>query len=556
MNFDGTGRDFYRGAARPARRLLLLLVVMLAGPVVPAAGAYGAAPEGLAQSIPPQPLSDALWSFARQTGLQLSYVSSITANKMTRGAAAHLAPREALAALLDGTGIRFEFLNARMVRLYVDDAHPPSPPPGAPVDPPPPESHADGGSGTLPPVEVRGSPHLPRPRTPPPSEKERRMLEAAARELESRLEASHRLYGRADLDRYLQRVADRLVASDPEPPPAPVRVRAIKDVSANAFALPDGSVYVTTALLCQLGSEAEVATVLSHEITHFTHSHALTELRKENRAAAVAGTVTFAFELLLAIVAAHNGVTPSANPSLFQLPAEAANIWVLASVSGYSRDLEREADYEGLRRMAAAGYDVNGGIAAFEHLAVAAREENAPHPGHFASHPLLEERITSYRALVDDEYSDSAGPPNLYGRDEYRAQTQGLGLDQVQVLMEAGLMQRAQALVDAVVADGDSARGAYLQGEVARRTVPQTEESEARAIAAYGRAVAMSEAPPAALRQLGILYRRRGDRAAADAAFRAYLERAPQATDAPLVRLYLQALAAPEAASASAGREP
>jgi iron complex outermembrane receptor protein len=80
----------------------------------------------LTKAISPQPVADALAAFAHQTGLQLVYVSEIVRSRMSKGAPAGLAPAEALARLLDGTGLGFEFLNARTIRIFVSVAVKPS----------------------------------------------------------------------------------------------------------------------------------------------------------------------------------------------------------------------------------------------------------------------------------------------------------------------------------------------------------------------------------------------------------------------------------------------
>jgi outer membrane receptor protein involved in Fe transport len=80
--------------------------------------ATGAEPVRLSADIAPRPLTEALAAFGRQTGLQLIYVSSVAETQHSNGAPAGLAAPAALAQLLDGTGLTFEFLNARTVRIY------------------------------------------------------------------------------------------------------------------------------------------------------------------------------------------------------------------------------------------------------------------------------------------------------------------------------------------------------------------------------------------------------------------------------------------------------
>ncbi len=72
----------------------------------------------LSTAIAPQPLAAALADFAHQAGLQLVYVSQIAAGRTSKGARAGLSPAAALTELLDGTGLTFQFLNERTVRIF------------------------------------------------------------------------------------------------------------------------------------------------------------------------------------------------------------------------------------------------------------------------------------------------------------------------------------------------------------------------------------------------------------------------------------------------------
>ena len=82
----------------------------------------------LAADIPPQPLAEALAAYARQTGLQLVFVSELARGKISKGARAGLTQDAALTQLLDGTGLGFEFMNERSVRILVAKPKLPSTP--------------------------------------------------------------------------------------------------------------------------------------------------------------------------------------------------------------------------------------------------------------------------------------------------------------------------------------------------------------------------------------------------------------------------------------------
>jgi iron complex outermembrane recepter protein len=93
-----------------------LLGVLVWGVFSPAAGAEPSTT--LSADIAPRPLPEALAAFGRQTALQLIYVSSVAETVQSKGARAGLTASDALTQLLDETGLTFEFLNARTVRIF------------------------------------------------------------------------------------------------------------------------------------------------------------------------------------------------------------------------------------------------------------------------------------------------------------------------------------------------------------------------------------------------------------------------------------------------------
>jgi len=110
----------------------------------------------------------------------------------------------------------------------------------------------------------------------------------------------------------------------------------------------------------------------------------------------------------------------------------------------------------------------------------------------------------------------------------------------VAILVDSGNFDRAEKILDAVIATGDSGRAEFLKGEIARRRVPQSDATVERALAAYALAITLPDPPTATYREVGLLRRLRGESADATLAFQNYLERAPLAADAPLIRRYLE----------------
>jgi iron complex outermembrane recepter protein len=95
----------------------LSICVPVALPDVPPALAQVARPSVLTADIPEQPLAQALAAFGQQTGLHLVYVSTVVRDKRCRAVAAGLDVDAALARMLQGTGLRFEYLTPHSIRI-------------------------------------------------------------------------------------------------------------------------------------------------------------------------------------------------------------------------------------------------------------------------------------------------------------------------------------------------------------------------------------------------------------------------------------------------------
>ena len=94
-------------------------------------------------------------------------------------------------------------------------------------------------------------------------------------ELERRIDKSEFLYKNPQALEYLNELTKALTVSEVPVP----RVKILRQAQLNAFALPHGTIYINTGLLARMDNEAQLATVFGHELTHFTHRHALKETR-------------------------------------------------------------------------------------------------------------------------------------------------------------------------------------------------------------------------------------------------------------------------------------
>jgi len=358
-------------------------------------------------------------------------------------------------------------------------------------------------------------------------------LRKDADDIEKRLGTSGLLYGQPELDAYLQGVAEALHRPDD---PGPIRVRVVKGPWPNAFVLPNGASYVTTAMLDMLDNEAQLACVLGHEMTHLVEQHALQEMRAQRTRQ---GWAT-ALAVLIGAVGAYYGGS-QAGAALADLTASAGQLWTISAVSGYSRDNEREADRVGFERLMAAGYDTTQAPVVFELLLARTPDETQGVRPYFATHPRLEERIASFRELAA---AQAGGPAGATHAERYFVAIGDLPIEQALLLIEAEQPALARLGIHRYLdRHPDDARAHFVAGETWRA---QPKESGAidYAIAAYAQAAALPGTPPEALRNKGLLHRERGEDALAREAFEKYIALDPQAVDAGIVRLYLQELSA------------
>lgn len=325
-----------------------------------------------------------------------------------------------------------------------------------------------------------------------------------AGEAQAELDRSGHLYADPDLEAYLLEVARRLEPAEVFQA-IPFRFRVVRDRTPNAFCLPNGAVYVNTGILTLVGDEAELAALLGHEMTHAVERHALKQLRSAENSGA-----------LLNVLSSWTGAA-----------ARPGGLVFMASVAGYSRDLEREADREGLGRVVAAGYDPHDAPRLFERMRDwVTAEKIKPGSAFYASHPRLDERIESMRALA--EASGASG--GEHGVERYGRRTAGVLLDAARGDLAAGRFPSARREAERYLAlRPDDAQGHLALGEIARRE--GAAGGEEAALASYRRAVELDPKAAEAWRGLGLMLRRKGDGPGAREAFEHYLGLAPTAPD-------------------------
>src|SRR2546428_11459898 len=186
-------------------------------------------------------------------------------------------------------------------------------------------------------------------------ESDERALWAKAEKEEEALLKKTKVYDDPMLDEYLARIGDRLTPDQVRAAGGPgFKFGVISDPTLNAFAMPNGHIYVHTGLLSQLDNEAQLATILGHEITHVTNRHAL-KFQRDAQTKQIAYTVA-AIAASIGIAAAAGSRAKTGDPVGAAVIGQAANailglglqLAAVAAINGYGRDLEREADEQGM----------------------------------------------------------------------------------------------------------------------------------------------------------------------------------------------------------------
>lgn len=175
--------------------------------------------------------------------------------------------------------------------------------------------------------------------------------------------------------RVLSEVTRRLVTATDRPDET-YQVTILNSPVVNAFALPNGRLYVTRGLLALANDTAEIAAVLSHEIAHVTLRHA--SLRNE--------------------LEARSALISQVTENVLNNPVEAAVVRDQSrfSLASFSRTQELEADQAGVKVLARAGFDPFGAPRFLTSLGRSGggTDQNRPSLADMlATHPSTNERI-------------------------------------------------------------------------------------------------------------------------------------------------------------------
>jgi predicted Zn-dependent protease len=390
--------------------------------------------------------------------------------------------------------------------------------------------------------------------------------------IDQQIDSEGSLYADSKLTDYVSAVGNDVL---PQGLPDPLNVKwqfhVLRDPVPNAFALPNGSIYVNTGLLALLENEAQLASVLAHEETHVLNRHAYLENRKY-RKKALAGNII-------------SGVLGTNVPAVI----------LESTLNGYSRELEKEADLRAVTATNDANYSTEEMIAALKLLDSPHEVDLSQH--FYQDHPRLKDRIGYVSDAIEDTHARTPHP--MVEEERYFAATEQVSRDNIPMDINEGRQRTAVATAqrlakkDPKSADNFRALGDALRGLGPRTPDPTSEELSSRGKKderkslwkltpqeyeaslmaspagkaawdanrkqsedAYRKAVEIDPSLPAAHRGLGFLFEKEQLPAQCAVEFQKYLELAPNATDQAQIRRRLETAQKQSAANAAATTTP
>ena len=391
--------------------------------------------------------------------------------------------------------------------------------------------------------------------------------------LDERFEKDGAVYHDPVLDAYLNRVGMAVVA-DKKLENVAWKFRALRDPVPNAFALPNGSIYINTGLLALLDDENQLAAVIAHEITHVSGRHTYLRnrsLRKKMLAINIMNTIGTWNPL--------GGATGLA----INLIATISPFMLAVSVLGYSREQEKEADLEGLKAATAAGFAPEGMPNSFK--AMQRDVEGEQLNSFYSDHPKLQERVNYTTSSISADARKLSEVEAKTARNDYLALMEIIDRHNVDLAINEGRFRSAVYVSQKLVTlHPDSSENLFYLAESYRMLGPRNAEltqqqltsgakkkeaktrnkrtleeqdaellktpagqeawktNSAKSETLFLRALELNRFNASAHRGLGMLYERLNRKPEAAGEYAKYLELAPNAVDTERVRRRLTVL--------------
>jgi predicted Zn-dependent protease len=333
------------------------------------------------------------------------------------------------------------------------------------------------------------------------------------------LDNSGFVYRDRELQDYLNKIARRL---QPQETSATMvfRIVVLKDPHLNAFAFPNGVVYIHTGVLARIDNEAQLAMLLAHEMAHCIHRHAIRAFRDFERK-----------KDWLAVLQKPEPVSDG------DLAALLGSNETVATVTGYCQHLEAEADRAGLKMLLNAGYDLKEAPRLFEHLTKELKAEKTREPFFFGTHPRLQNRIQVCKGFLKTHRRGQA--EGVKNTEIFRGKIQKVVLENALLDLKAGRFLSAyRGLEKYLTVNPQDPRAYYLLGEVCRQRAKEKDITRAKEY--YEKAILLDPSYPEPYKAVGLIYYKEGDKRLARRSFESCLVLSPHEPDSAYIRGYLE----------------
>ena len=297
-----------------------------------------------------------------------------------------------------------------------------------------------------------------------------------------------------------------------------IRVYIVRVPTFNASMAPNGMMNVYSGLLLRAQNEAQLATVLGHEIGHYLRRHSAQRI--ESLVNTMGGLA--AFQLLTIAL----GVP---------VVGSVATLGATGSLAAFSRDNEREADGYGLLLMGRAGYEPREAAKIWENLKREYANKDKKRSVFYASHPPQEERAAILAQLAEVVPVD--GEPKL-NTERYRAAIEPHRFSFLQDELGKRDPETFEPLLEILIEDGfQPGMLQYFKGEMFR--VRGDKDDAQKALEAYALAEGAGDPPPELFRSKGLVLNRIGEKDKAREAFKEYVRLAPDAEDRQMIEFLI-----------------
>jgi predicted Zn-dependent protease len=429
------------------------------------------------------------------------------------------------------------------------------------------------------PVALAQKKKAPVEATPPPVREEFKFGEVDLEVLEQadlldvRLERDGLVLADESANAYVRRIGKSLIPRELELERVSFRFRIVRDPQPNAFALPNGSIYVTTGLMTLIDNESQLAAIIAHELTHVMRRHTYVHNRSNRKKF-----------LTMNVMAAVGAYAPGGIVgAVIMVVTTVAPFIMMTTIYGYSRDLEREADLKGIDMMISAEYPPEEMVNVMKLLDRDFEGENIRL--FYNDHPSLDERI-KYLSGYLGARADKVTPQMELHRERtaYFQNVESVMRHDLQLAINAGRARSAIYLAQRLVdfhADSENLfwlaesyrtlgpRAPQLtereltnsaKKDAAKKSLKRTAEEDERELLAtpagkenwqrhqqmaedlYRRALNAENPVPVVHRGLGMLYEKLERRTDAAAEYEKYLELSPSASDRARIQRRIETL--------------